>query len=406
MATRALWDDLDAGTSAGSARLLELVFERFPHGLMVVDRSGALVACNDALRRLLQIRPAAPGRALSCCSLLGCGDRSTSLAEGCIARAALERTREHEGVRVRLPSSAQLVSVTATALDELRGHVVIEIVDGGPSVTSTAPPEVWVRTLGRTTVETQSARIHGAWLEQRPGELLKFLVAARHRVVSVEEITEAIWPEAPFTSKGTVRQLVHALRDRLEPERAAGQESRYIVANRGGYALNASRVAVDADEFVTRARPALGAFVDGEPAAAARLEDALGLYRGDFLADEPYAVWAMSEREQIRDYAERLLRALSDLAVERGDLRTATMYLERLSELEPFDSDVHRRLIGLALASGRRSRAARLFRSFELRLLRTFGEPPDFELADLAHSGTTPLADGDDVSWLQARTVA
>ena len=57
--------------------------------------------------------------------------------------------------------------------------------------------------------------------------------------------------------------------------------------------------------------------------------------------------------------------------------------LEQLAELEPYDAEVHRQLLTAWLRLGRRTEAARRYTSFRMRMLREFGEEPDFELADL-----------------------
>ena len=243
-------------------------------------------------------------------------------------------------------------------------------------------------------MRTAAVRAAAGWLDQRPGQLLKYLVAGRGRIAPFEEVAEAIWPDAAPTSVNTTRHLVHVLRGHLEPDREPGRTSASIVSVRGGYALDPAQVTVDADEFAAAAGAALARLAAGDAEAPAGLEAALALYGGDFLADEPYAEWAQDERERLRALAGRVLRALADLAAARDDLGAAGAYLERLALMEPFDSDVHRRLIALSLREGARSRAVRRYRAFADRLAHALGATPEFTLADvLADETAAPLAD-------------
>src|SRR6185436_15206302 len=104
----------------------------------------------------------------------------------------------------------------------------------------------------------------------------------------------------------------------------------------------------------------------------------------DFLADEPYAEWAIAERDRLRAVAANGLRALAELRLARDDVDGAVIDLERLAELEPYDVDVHRRLIGLALRRGRRTEAVRRYNALRRRMLTTFGEELEFSLSDVA----------------------
>ena len=80
--------------------------------------------------------------------------------------------------------------------------------------------ELQIVTLGRFQVEGPNGPINGDWLEQRPGQLLKYLVGERRRVVASDRIAEALWPEAgPEEARSRLRYYVHALRERLEPDR-------------------------------------------------------------------------------------------------------------------------------------------------------------------------------------------
>jgi DNA-binding SARP family transcriptional activator len=237
--------------------------------------------------------------------------------------------------------------------------------------------------LGPLRVDGPGGPLTGAWLEQRPGQLLRFLVCERQQIVPADLIGEAIWPHAGPAAPNTVRHFVHALRGRLQPGRSRGGEPSPVICRRGGYGLDPERVWVDADEFERQAATGAAALELGRPSLArAHLERAVALYAGDFLGDEPYAIWALCERERLRAMACDALRSLVDIGDSRGGRRA--VWLERLAALEPFDEDVHRELISTWLRTGRWSRAARHYESFRARLLHEFGALPEFELAELA----------------------
>jgi DNA-binding SARP family transcriptional activator len=325
--------------------------------------------------------------------VLGCGGPAAAGPEGCAVDRVLARERALYDVPVEAGDARVAASLTASVLDKRSKRVVLELrrPRSGALRTPVAAPKARVRVLGRTRIETPHADADRSWLGQRPGQLLKYLVAERENVVPIEGIAEAIWPRAEFATPNTVRHLVHVLRKHIDPGRAHAGGSGGILSSRGGYALDRDVVVVDADEFVEATDAALTAFADERPAAPAGLEAALGLYGGDFLADEPYATWAQTERERLRSLADRLLRALADVALAREDLGAATAYVERLAALEPFDEDIQRVLIALALREGRRSRALRMYEAFEMRLGRAFGEHPSFDLAELTTDPAAPV---------------
>ncbi|HKN93511.1 MAG TPA: BTAD domain-containing putative transcriptional regulator [Thermoleophilaceae bacterium] len=236
--------------------------------------------------------------------------------------------------------------------------------------------------MGPLRVEGAHGSLGGDWLEQRAGQLLRVLVCERRRVVPSDEIAEAIWPHAGPNATNTVRHFVHALRERLNPGVSIDPEASPVICRRGGYGLDLERVWVDADELEAQAAEGMEALACGHATRARmHLERAVALYSDDFLTDEPYAVWAMPERERLRSNAADALRALVELG--SGSARSASGWLERLAELEPFDEDVHRELISVWLRMGRWSRAARHYESFRARLLREFGALPGFELGEL-----------------------
>lgn len=356
-----------------SGALALAAFEGHPHGLLVLGPDGTPIGGNPAADALL-------GRG---------GDVVGPLPS---TRRLLEHSLTGKGaapeVRVELPegAAADAAWITAARLPGARVLLVLRPVgrddDQAPSPASQAKAPLRIFVLGRTRVEIGAEAIGGRWLENRAGEVLKYLVATRYRPVSADEIAEELGSEVGARSVQGVRYFIHALRTRLEPSRPPRGESSFVCSTRGGYVLDSDRVWVDADEFegaVTAGRAAGDAHL-----AQAHFARACELYRGDFLADEPYAEWATAERDRLRALTGEALRALAASAEGGGDLDAAARHLERLTALEHFDVDVHRALIALCLRRGRRSEALRRYASLRRRLLATFGEDLDFTLADLA----------------------
>jgi DNA-binding SARP family transcriptional activator len=379
---------------AGAEGLLGLAFERFPHGLALTDRSHAVLASNGAFQAMVDSPGHADEAATTCCELL-CRHLRSTRETTCVTERVLTAAEPLLDLEVELPGADRAMRVSGAPVDHGQTHAVIGLYPGGPETSGLASPStsLTIRTLGRTTIEGPRGPLDGEWLDQRPGQLLRFLVAERGHPVPVERIAEAIWSDAGFGTGNAVRHLVHVLRDRLEPCRTRGAPSRFIVSRRGGYGFDTHFLTVDADVFAAASRAALAAFTAGASDAVRSLDRAISLYGGDFLAEDPYAEWAQTEREHLRAQAGALLRARCDVALERQDVGAATVHLERLAELEPFDSDIHRQLITLALRRGRRGRALRQYNAFQLRLERAFGEQPDFTLAD--------LVDGDPIRLLE-----
>jgi len=379
------------------ARAVETeVFEAFPYGILVADRSGCIVAANRAATDMVGPIVDGDGRRLTSCELLGCGTAGP-LAHVCLTEAALERGSVLPEIRLDLPPGDPTGAawVTAAPLNDDGSRVVIELRPGDAADRRrrsvphwTAGAQLRIITLGTTRVESAEGPIGGRWLEQRPGQLLKYLLAERHRVVRAEEIAETIWPGAGLKILGNVRHFVHALRTRLEPERGRRVPSSFILNVQGGYAIDRRHIYVDADDFEDHVRAGLDQLAAGHVALAReRLEHAMALYGGDFLADEPYADWAMPQRDLMRRLAADALRSLITIARHDGDLEAAATHVERLGDMEPFDTDVHREIITLCLVRGRRSEALRRYAALRVRILRTFGEDIDFALADLRPHG-------------------
>jgi len=129
--------------------------------------------------------------------------------------------------------------------------------------------------------------------------LLALLLTAPGRVFSVSAIVTGIWgDEPPSGADKTVQSYVSRLRRTL-----SGTGALVVVTRSPGYVAAVDPTQVDAEQFRVLAadgRRDLGA---GHPeAAAAKLRDALGLWRGEAYAefDAPFAAGERTALEELR----------------------------------------------------------------------------------------------------------
>jgi DNA-binding SARP family transcriptional activator len=371
--------------------LASAVYEHLPYALVVVDEQGGVLSANPAAIDM-GWHSGEDGPPAACHEMFACRAKGGPCQHGCLAERAARSGETLPEIRIdTLPGSpVSAVWVTTTPLGERSGVVFhLRPGDARDRRRRSEPhwikgPELTIKALGRIRVDSREGPLGGNWLQQRPGQILKFLICERDRVVQAEEIAEALWPHSGRQALSSVRHFIHGLRDKLEPGRTGRGGSTFVVTVRGGYAINRRHVRIDADTFTEAVRAGQGASERGERDVAAELlEFAMSLYRGDLLEDEPYAEWAMPERDRLRAMATETLRTLGQLALVKSDHATAAKHLERLAEFEPFDSDVHKELLRVMIAAGRRSDALRRYSTFRARLAKEFKTEPGFALGDL-----------------------
>jgi DNA-binding SARP family transcriptional activator len=378
---------------AAQGELEWAAFQHFPYGMLILDRAGKVISRNLQAARLLEAC-AIDEEAAGCCALLGCRTPATVLADICLTEQAAQRDTALPEIRVDVTDAEGTVHalwVIVAPIYRERSHFVLQLRPGPvrDRRRRTEPhwmsgPSLRVRALGRTRVESVEGPLEGSWLDQRTGQLLKYLLTERNRFVHADEIGESLWPNADFAIAGSVRYYVHALRRKIEPQRGHREPSSFILSRSGSYRLNLELVKIDADEFEAHVSAGL-ASADSDPAAAvASLEAGMALYSGDFLADMPYADWAMAERHRLHDLACGALRRVTALHLQAGEKPKAIAALERLAKMAPYDEAVHRQLMEFDISEGRRSDAMRRYNALRGRIRRTFGHDLDFTPADLS----------------------
>ncbi|HZC99052.1 MAG TPA: BTAD domain-containing putative transcriptional regulator [Actinomycetes bacterium] len=237
-----------------------------------------------------------------------------------------------------------------------------------------------------------------ALLRGRARSLLGLLALHAGEVVSSHRLIDQLWGEAPPpTATKALHGLVSTLRKRLQP-RDDGQTPPVLETHAPGYLLAIDRDQVDANRFRRLVAEATQA-----PAAtkAARLRDALGLWRGpalDEFAYEPFAQAAIAELEELR-LAALEERVEADLALGRHAELVAE--LEGLIAEHPLRERLRAQLMLALYRCGRQVDALELYRVTRALLVDELGIEPgpalqQLERAILAQDPSLELPQPDD----------
>jgi len=243
--------------------------------------------------------------------------------------------------------------------------------------------ELRISLLGTLTLASNGVALPAnIWRSRQERRLLAILLTMRGARVPAERLIEWLWPDADLASAATtLRSTVSGLRHTLEPERAERASSRYILTRQGGYAWNTESGAwVDVDVFLalTAEREARA-----DRDTLAQLEQALALYRGGYLADEPDSPWADRLREALR---ERFLSALYDLAELRlagGEYDAAIALARRGLEHDPLREPLYRVLMRAQAHAGDMAGALQSYERCRRVLDEELGATPSAQTREL-----------------------
>jgi DNA-binding SARP family transcriptional activator len=226
--------------------------------------------------------------------------------------------------------------------------------------------------LGRFEVYRDDRQITD-WGGRQTRELVKILAAERPRPLSRDRLVDLLWAEAPPHAQRDVKVLVSRARHVL-----ADSQHQIIATAAAGYVFG-SGAWIDAEQMQRLVNEATGWERTGRPALAeAGYRETLSLYRGPFLAEDPYADWASEARERYRRLYLETLRGLGRLLFRRRH-RDALGLAERLLAEDPFSDTAIQALLAALSAFGDASTALDAYDRFRRRLRNELGAAPALE---------------------------
>jgi DNA-binding SARP family transcriptional activator len=271
------------------------------------------------------------------------------VADGLLSELAAEQARPHAKAKKERPAADMLPAVRALSLG--RGSVFVG--------------------------ERQVSDIE--WRSEKSKEMF-FLMLARKDAVTKEEIFTALWPDLPESKcNSNFHSSLYRLRRALFHECV-------VRGSDGGYSLNPKGVfESDVDAFN---RAMLEAEVaKDEDARAAKLEEAVNMYKGPFMS-ATYSEWVEPIRRELED---RYIEALNELGAwkqRHGAFEEALALFKALDGVDAYSDAAAYGIMRCHLALNDGPSAARYYRRFRQLLKDELDEEPSERLTELYRQAT------------------
>ncbi len=249
-------------------------------------------------------------------------------------------------------------------------------------VVPTAPAvDLTINMLGSVEIFRDPARplAADAWVTKRARDILCFIASRRHRRASKDTIIDTFWPDADFAVvEKNFHPTVSHIRKALNSNQPLKQN--FLLYRDGDYQLNSEfSYLIDIEEFDRLVS-------EGETARRARdhetvvrsFENALGLYRGEFLQGS-YDDWAEEQRTYYREQYLRLLETLASAAQKAEDWPRALQLAQQILREDPFREDAHCMLMRVFAAGGNRSAVREQYETLRKLLRKELGVEPASE---------------------------
>jgi DNA-binding SARP family transcriptional activator len=211
----------------------------------------------------------------------------------------------------------------------------------------------------------------------RQRALLAALLLEAGRVVGLDALAEVLWEgQPPAGARGALHSAVQRLRSTLGPSGADLIETRAP-----GYLIRVDDGQLDVREFSALAARGQAAAAAGTWAQAADLlREALGLWRGEPLADVPSQLLRDREAPAIKDQRLQALVTRIDADLHLGRQGEILTELRQLVVAHPLQEQFHTQLMLSLYRSGRQADALAAYQDVRRVLARELGIDPGPEL--------------------------
>jgi tetratricopeptide (TPR) repeat protein/two-component SAPR family response regulator len=274
---------------------------------------------------------------------------------------------------------------------EIASHAIRRITELASRSEAATPaertPEIVVTTLGRFSVAVGGRELtQEQWKRKRARDIFKILLIHHGRSVGADELLDLLQGDrGEIPSRATLWNAVSAIKSAFEPGLRARAASRFLSTTDGSYQLDlGSDTQIDFLLFRRKIEEARA--TDSPDARISLLEEAVGLYSGDFLKEDLYEGWATETRESLRDaYIEALMELATEAFEEKQNAR-AIGFLRRVLEADRTYEEAYRMLMQHYRQSRLEAEQEKLRQRCHKEFQRETGAPPPSWLLRLMES--------------------
>ena len=234
---------------------------------------------------------------------------------------------------------------------------------------------------GGQPLSAKSRRLNKSW------EFFLYLITYSGKNVPLEAIQEAIWPEGEHPDPmRSMKNIAHRLRKIIDSGEDQNGDSSIIYSN-GCYRWN-SAIAYwwDAENFETLCIEAHSLVKKNTQLAALKYQEALCLYRGDYLPEFTSSDWVIPVRNYYRQLFLRSVIELLEICKQARRHSEITKICEKTFLIEQFEEELHLSYMEALLEMGKTAQARAHYQYITSLLYREFGTKPSSAMQRLYRS--------------------
>jgi DNA-binding SARP family transcriptional activator len=226
-----------------------------------------------------------------------------------------------------------------------------------------AIPLLEIKTFGAFEIFRAAAALEQEGKGKLPMLLLKAIISHGGAGVPKDVLIEDFWRKSsPASAQRNFKVTLHRLRKMLDPSMEKGLGSSYVVLDMNLVSLRKELCKTDLDEFLVQCSQGKKVERAGDlDRAIICYRAAIELYRGDFLAEDLYAPWAETRRQELRAMYVEILSRTAELHLTQGSSKKAAEYYKRVIKADSVNEEAYQKLMQIYSNRGMRAEAIKLY---------------------------------------------